>query len=149
MMAGGLLAGAGEPEGRTLVYLARHGQTPLNESGVLRGLAGPPLDETGRDQAQRLGAALGPLGLRAVISSPLLRARQTAQPVAERSGLEVATGQCLVDRDYRQWTGISRDAVAAQWGLADRAPGVEPRSAMAGRAVKGCRISPGATLAAP
>jgi probable phosphoglycerate mutase len=32
---------------RTLVYLARHGQTALNESGVLRGLLDPPLDETG------------------------------------------------------------------------------------------------------
>jgi len=48
---------------RTLVYLVRHGQTPLNESGVLRGLADPPLDETGRRQAERLGAALGPRGL--------------------------------------------------------------------------------------
>ena len=137
MMAGGTLAGAGESGGRTLIYLARHGQTPLNESGVLRGLADPPLDETGRDQAQRLGARLGPLGLWAVISSPLLRARQTAQPVAERAGLEVATDQCLVDRDYGQWTGISRDAVVAQWGSVDRAPGVEPRSAVAGRAVNG------------
>ena len=137
MMAGGRYAGAGESGGRTLVYLARHGQTLLNESGVLRGLADPPLDETGQDQAQRLGAALGPRGLWAVISSPLLRARQTAQPVAGRAGLEVATDQCLVDRDYGQWTGISRDEVVAQWGSVDRAPGVEPRSAVAGRAVKG------------
>ena len=137
MMAGGTFAGAGEHGGRTLVYLARHGQTPLNESGVLRGLADPPLDQTGRDQARRLGAALGPRGLWAVISSPLLRARQTAQPVAERAGLAVATDQCLVDRDYGQWTGISREAVVAQWGSVDRAPGVEPRSAVAGRAAGG------------
>ena len=113
-MASGALAGAGESRVCTLVYLARHGQTPLNESGVLRGQADPPLDETGLGQAQRLRAALGPLGLWAIISSPLLRARQTAQPVAERAGLEVTTGQCLVDRDYGQWTGISRDAVVAQ-----------------------------------
>ncbi len=112
MMAGGMFAGAGDSGGRTLVYLARHGQTLLNESGVLRGLANPPLDETGRDQAWRLGEALGPLRLWAVISSPLRRARQTAQPVAERAGLEVATEQCLVDRNYGQWTGVSRDAVA-------------------------------------
>ena len=97
---------------RTVVYLVRHGQTPLNESGVLRGLADPPLDQTGRDQAQRLGAALGTRGLWAVVSSPLLRARQTAQPVAGRAGLDVVTDQCLVDRDYGQWTGVSRDANA-------------------------------------
>jgi broad specificity phosphatase PhoE len=76
-------AGAGESPGRTLVYLARHGQTLLNESDVLRGLADPPLDEAGHDQARRLGAVLGPRGLSAVVASPLLRARQTAQPAAD------------------------------------------------------------------
>jgi broad specificity phosphatase PhoE len=149
-MAGGTSTGAGQSSGRTLVYLARHGQTLLNESGVLRGLADPPLDRTGRDQARRLGEALGPRELWAVISSPLLRARQTAQPVAERAGLQVATGQCLADRDYGQWTGISHDAVVAQWGSVDRAPGVEPRSAVASRAVTGltdiARRSPGGTV---
>ena len=121
----------------TVVYLVRHGQTPLNESGVLRGLADPPLDETGRRQAQRLGAALGPRGLAAVFSSPLLRARQTAQPVGERAGLEVTVDQCLLDRDYGPWTGISRESVTDRWGSVDRAPGVEPRPAVRDRAVRG------------
>jgi hypothetical protein len=58
-MAVGTSAGAGVSRGRTLIYLARHGQTPLNESGVLQGLADPPLDDAGHDQARRLGEALG------------------------------------------------------------------------------------------
>jgi broad specificity phosphatase PhoE len=136
-MATGMSARAGVSRGRTLIYLARHGQTPLNESGVLRGLADPPLDDVGHDQARRLGEALGPRELLAVVASPLLRARQTAQPVAERADLVVATDQCLVDRDYGQWTGTSRDAVVARWGSVDRAPGVEPRSAVRDRAVQG------------
>ena len=37
---------------RTLVYLVRHGQTPLNESGVLRGLADSPLGKAGRRGAR-------------------------------------------------------------------------------------------------
>jgi broad specificity phosphatase PhoE len=136
--------------GRTLVYLVRHGQTPLNESGVLRGLADPALDETGHRQAERLGAALGPRGLAAVIASPLLRARQTAQPVAERARLEVAIDQCLLDRDYGPWTGISRESVTDQWGSVDRAPGVEPGPAVRDRAVRGltaiARRYPGGTV---
>ena len=116
---------------RTLAYLVRHGETPLNEAGVLRGLADPPLDETGRRQAERLGAALGSLGLAAVIASPLLRARQTAL------GLDVTVDQCLLDRDYGPWTGISRESVTARWGSVDRAPGVEPRPAVRDRAVRG------------
>lgn len=49
----------GQRADRTAVYLTRHGQTPLNESDVPRGLADPPLDDTGCDQARRLGAAHG------------------------------------------------------------------------------------------
>ena len=57
----------------TLVYLVRHGQTPLNESGVLRGLLDPPLDAAGHLQAGRLGAVLGRHMPSVVVASPLLR----------------------------------------------------------------------------
>jgi probable phosphoglycerate mutase len=133
----GASAGARESAGRTLVYLARHGQTPMNESDVLRGPADPPLDEAGHDQARRLGVALGDRGLSGIVASPLLRARQTAQPAADRAGLDVVIDPCLVDRDYGPWTGTSRASVIAAWGSVDRAPGVEPRSAVRDRAVKG------------
>lgn len=135
-MAFGASADAGSFR-RALVYLVRHGETPLNESGVLRGLADPSLDETGRRQAERLGTALGSVGLTAIIASPLLRARQTARPIAERADLDVTVDQCLLDRDYGPWTGISRESVTDRWGSVDRAPGVEPRSAVRDRAVQG------------
>jgi broad specificity phosphatase PhoE len=122
---------------RTLVYLARHGQTPLNESDVLRGLADPALDDTGCDQARRLGATLGRRNLSAVIASPLRRAVQTAQPVAEQAGLKATTDQRLVDRDYGQCTGTSRESVIERFGSVDDAPGVEPRSAVRDRAIAG------------
>ena len=44
-LAAGASGSAGQSPDLTVVYLAWHGQTPLNESGVLRGLADPPLDE--------------------------------------------------------------------------------------------------------
>jgi broad specificity phosphatase PhoE len=129
--------GAGDRAGRTLVYLVRHGQTPLNVAGVLRGLLDPSLDETGREQARRLGAALGPALPSAVVASPLRRARQTAQPVADRAGREVTTDQRLIDRDYGQWAGRTRESVAAEWGSVDDAPGVEPMPVVRDRAVRG------------
>jgi broad specificity phosphatase PhoE len=122
---------------RSLVYLARHGQTALNESGVLRGMLDPPLDEAGRQQARRLGVTLGARMPSALVASPLLRARQTAQPVADRAGLRIAIDERLVDRDYGQWTGIERKSVVAQWGSVDNAPGVEPATAVRDRAVHG------------
>ena len=133
-MSAGASADAGS-FGRTVVYLVRHGQTPLNESGVLRGLADPPLDETGRRQAERLGAALGPRGLAAVFSSPLVRARQTAQPVGDQAGLEVAVDQCLLDRDYGPWTGISGETVTDRWG--STRPQVSSRAGRSGTGPSG------------
>jgi probable phosphoglycerate mutase len=124
-------------DARTLVYLARHGQTALNESGVLRGLLDPPLDETGQRQAVSLGATLGPRQPSLVAASPLRRARETAQPVAAYAGLTVTTDGCLLDRDYGPWAGTPEAAVVAQWGSVDAAPGVEPRAAVRGRAVQG------------
>ncbi len=121
----------------TLIYLARHGRTALNESGVLCGLLDPPLDETGRQQAEHLGAALGPRRPSLVAASPLRRARETAQPVADYAGLTVIPDDCLLDRDYGPWAGIPKESVVAQWGSVDAAPGVEPRSAIRERAVPG------------
>jgi probable phosphoglycerate mutase len=128
---------SGRPADRTLVYLVRHGKTPLNESGVLQGLLDPPLDEAGHQQARRLAAALGPQMPRAVVASPLLRATQTAQPIADGAGLKVATDERLLDRDYGQWTGTDREKVIAQWGSVDNAAGVEPPGAVRDRAVRG------------
>lgn len=123
--------------GRTLVYLVRHGQTPLNASDDLRGLLDPALDDVGYRQARRLGEALGPRSPSVVVASPLRRARETAQPVADRAGLEVSTDRRLLDRDYGPWAGASRESVVAQWGSVDDAPGVEPRAAVRERAVHG------------
>ena len=118
-----------------LIYLVRHGQTPLNESGVLRGLLDPSLDEVGQQQARRLGAVLGPRNPVLVISSPLRRARETAQPVADRAGLEVGIDRCLIDRDYGPWAGMSKESVAARWGSVDNAPGFESRASVRHRAL--------------
>jgi broad specificity phosphatase PhoE len=126
-----------EPGGVILVYLVRHGQTALNTAGVLRGLLDPPLDDTGLRQARRLGTALGPRKPSAIIASPLRRARQTAQPIADRADRDVATDQRLIDRDYGQWSGARRKAVIAQWGSVDDAPGVEPLNEVRKRAVRG------------
>ncbi|MGH3212014.1 MAG: histidine phosphatase family protein [Trebonia sp.] len=137
---------------RTTIYLARHGQTALNESGVLRGLLDPPLNETGQRQATLLGKALGPLRPALVVASPLLRARETAQPVADHAGLTVTAERSLLDRDYGRWAGTPKDAVTAQWGSVDAAPGVEPRSTIRIRALEGLtdlvKDFPGATLVA-
>ena len=66
----------------TEFLLVRHGQTSWNAAGVIQGQADAPLDETGRSQAQALGAAAASGALGAirlpVLSSDLSRAADTA-----------------------------------------------------------------------
>jgi len=121
----------------TLVYLARHGRTALNADGRLRGLADPPLDEVGIAEASRLAAALAAQNPKSVISSPLQRAVATAQAIGAAAGAPVTIDARLNDRDYGPMTGLLRDDVERRYGSVDSAPGVESRTALAERALRG------------
>jgi broad specificity phosphatase PhoE len=68
-----------------------------------------------------------------IVSSPLSRALQTVQPLADLVGLEISTDARLIDRDYGEWAGVSTQAVIERWGSLDAAPGVEPVTAVRDR----------------
>jgi broad specificity phosphatase PhoE len=71
------------------LLLIRHGETAHNGGGRLSTAApGGPLTELGRDQAERLAESLAATRLEGVYTSPLVRARQTAEAIARRQGLE-------------------------------------------------------------
>jgi broad specificity phosphatase PhoE len=116
------------------VFLARHGRTALNAEGRLRGLSDPPLDEVGIAEVARLAEALAPKHPTAVICSPLQRAVATAQAIGSASGAPVTVDARLNDRDHGPMTGHLRDEVEREYGSVDRAPGVEPLTAVAARA---------------
>ncbi len=72
------------------LYLIRHGQTDSNVKHLLdTAHPGAPLDELGLSQAEALADRMADVSLDAVYSSDLLRAVQTATPLAARRGLEV------------------------------------------------------------
>lgn len=122
-----------QPKGQRL-YLARHGQTALNAESRLRGLANPPLDETGRAEAAALGLYLHNKGVVAVYSSPLTRAVATAHAIADATDVEPSADDRFNDRDYGPWTGHIKADVIAEFGSVDAAPGVEPVSEVMTRA---------------
>ena len=93
------------------VYLARHGQTAYNLERRFQGHLPVPLDDTGREQARDLAerASAGAGGGRetpfaALWCSPLLRARETADVVAERIGLTPREDARLMETDAGDWT---------------------------------------------
>lgn len=63
-----------------MLILVRHGRTALNAAGRLQGRVDEPLDDVGERQANAVAALVGPVD--ELISSPLVRAQQTAQAFA-------------------------------------------------------------------
>lgn len=84
---------------RTVVHLLRHGEV-YNPEGVLYGrLPGYVLSELGHEMAQRAAAALASHDITAVIASPMERAQQTAQPIADAHGLPILTEPLIIEAD--------------------------------------------------
>lgn len=98
------------------LLLVRHGRTAMNASGALQGRIDIPLDDVGVAQAVALGHQLATSGASRVVSSPLQRARRTAELVAEPLGLAVDIDDRLVEIDYGTWdTRPLRDIDPADW----------------------------------
>jgi broad specificity phosphatase PhoE len=86
------------------VFLARHGETDYNAGRRFQGLLPVPLNETGRAQAAGLAELAAGHGFLKLWTSPLLRARQTAEIVGERIGLAPVEDARLVETDTGDWT---------------------------------------------
>ncbi|MGH2879496.1 MAG: histidine phosphatase family protein [Solirubrobacteraceae bacterium] len=86
------------------VYLARHGQTAYNLERRFQGHLPVPLDETGREQAHDLAERASAHAFAALWCSPLLRARETANIVAERINLTPREDARLMETDAGDWT---------------------------------------------
>lgn len=90
----------------------RHGQTDWNVHDRLQGSSDIPLNDFGRQQAREAVEVLAGGGWDAIVSSPLQRARETAQIIAQGLDLELDRSyQELVERDYGQAEGME----AKEW----------------------------------
>jgi broad specificity phosphatase PhoE len=96
------------------VYLARHGQTAYNLERRFQGQMQVPLDQTGTAQAHDLAERASAIDFVALWSSPLLRARETAEIVAARIGLPIRQDARLMETDAGDWTDRSFAEIQAQ-----------------------------------
>ena len=91
-----------------MLYVARHGQTQWNLENKVCGRTDLPLTEVGLEQARLLAERARDLKIDVIISSPMLRARQTVAPTAALHGLEILVDDRLIEQDYGVYEGISR-----------------------------------------
>jgi broad specificity phosphatase PhoE len=93
----------------THLYLIRHGRTTWNDQGRMQGWADPGLDMLGRRQAQALARRLYSESFAAFYSSPLARARETAEALAAGHRMPVRYDDRLRERNLGEWTGLTFD----------------------------------------
>jgi broad specificity phosphatase PhoE len=87
------------------IWLARHGETDANAEGRVQGSIDEPLNDRGREQARALAQEAKQLGLRALYTSQLSRARETAEIVGAAIGLEPAVDERFAESHRGEWEG--------------------------------------------
>ncbi|CBT74562.1 phosphoglycerate mutase family protein [Glutamicibacter arilaitensis Re117] len=122
--------------GRMKLGFVRHGQTQWNLEGRLQGSSDIPLNDTGRSQAREAVGVLDGGQWDAIVSSPLSRARETAQIIAEGLGLELGPSyDLLIERDYAQGEGMVETEALALWPD-KHGGGIEPLESVVDRGLR-------------
>lgn len=133
----------------TRLILIRHGETDWNIEGRWQGQSDVPLNARGMQQAHEVGHKLANKGIQAIYSSDLSRAQDTAQVLAELTGLPVQTDPRLREIHQGVWEGMLVTEIEAKYAslLSERnkdpltiaPPGGETASQVKARLLKALR----------
>jgi uncharacterized phosphatase len=119
-----------------LLYLVRHGETDWNLQRRIQGSTDIPLNDTGREQARVTGRLLSTRHWDAIYSSPLSRARETAEIIASEVGLPGPTlVDAIVERAYGEAEGLADPELAQRFPGDTPVPGRETRHEVAMRVI--------------
>jgi len=107
----------------TTLYLVRHGETDANVSGVWQGSTDSPLNARGQTQARALARRIAreQLPISLIYSSPLRRARQTAEFIAEAlDAFPIVLDSGLAEYHLGEWEGLTYEQLKDEKHLWDR-----------------------------
>ncbi len=99
----------------TLIILVRHGECEGNIKGMFRGRTDFPLNERGLIQAQDLAKKLKNFSIKHIYSSPLTRARQTAEVIGEQCEVQVKVEEGFNNIELGNWEGRFKKEIAEQY----------------------------------
>ena len=108
-----------------LLLLIRHGENDYVKTGKLPGhISGVHLNEPGQKQAQALAEALTHVPIKAIYSSPLERAMETAGPIAASHKLQIIPEPKLMDTNVGKWQGKSLKVLRLMnaWKIVQHSP---------------------------
>lgn len=90
------------------LYITRHGQTQWNKNNLICGISDIELNTKGIEQANELALILKKYAIDVIYSSPLLRAKKTAEIISKELGIPVVIEQRLFEQDYGIYEGQDR-----------------------------------------
>jgi len=108
-----------------LLLLIRHGENEYVKTGKMAGrLPGVHLNDRGQKQAQALGEALKDIPIKAIYSSPLERAMETAEPIASARKMQIIQEHDLIESNIGKWQGKSIKALRLTkiWKIVQSSP---------------------------
>ena len=88
------------------LYIVRHGETAWNKEEVFRGRKDIPLNDTGKRQAEMVGAYFAGRSVDRIVASPLSRATVTADAISRTTGVRVETMEEFTDINFGTWEGL-------------------------------------------
>lgn len=93
------------------IYIIRHGETEWNKKESFRGTIDIPLNKNGLNEAKYLSLKLKDKNFTKIFSSPLKRAMQTAEEIAQYHNAEIEITPDLIDINFGKWQGLSLESV--------------------------------------
>ena len=100
-----------------MIKFLRHAQAENNTKRILAGRTeGVPLTKTGIEQAERIAKYLAPIDISAIYSSPIERAKHTAEIVAKNCSLDVVLDERLTEINMGKFTRMNYDDMFAKYG---------------------------------
>lgn len=116
----------------TVFGLFRHGQTDWNINFLLQGVTDIPMNQTGIEQVKLAAQAIKRDDWDLILTSPLGRARQTAEIIYDQVGFdEVLEEQLLIERSFGEAEGLSHEQWRQKYSNLDEIPGGESRTQLA------------------
>ena len=91
------------------LLVVRHGRTDWNDLKKVQGIADIELNNEGKEQAKKTAELLKDKNIDLIISSPLIRTRQTAEIINEERNIEILFDDRIKERDYGEFEGLKKD----------------------------------------
>lgn len=119
-----------------MLSLIRHGQTDWNAADRMQGTSDIPLNDVGREQARTAVEVLRGSQWDVIVSSPLKRARETAQIIADGLDLELGRSyDLLIERAYGEGEGLTKEELEQKWPNSPTYPGLESLDSVVERGI--------------